>query len=677
MIGLSALYILLVILSYNNLGTVSREYMGITRNWSYVKEWISSEPVFEVSSTDKSQVLKLKCPEIEILKDYRAPPPEAFWKKFPKKDIPSKAESSVKWQILASEIMKRKSVLSSMSYRRGMRAVSYLRTGASSHQKEPPLTNVVVKNSETAYTYGKEVTDSIAHWIKSGFASGPFNHPPLDNFRVNSIAALPQDGKARTILNVSLPKDKSFNDNIDVNMLEKIKMSSARNFGFTLRECGPGARFGKSDIKDAYKNIPVPPSEHRLQGFNWLGKYFIEDRQIFGSRAAPANFDCLNHILVDMAIKDCKINPELVHRHLDDVPVAGPKNSGLSENFANAYKNICETVGLGLAEECPKKEKAFRDSSSGKVLGVIFNSSDMTWRLPSDKVDDILLGSKAAQEDNIKITDLQSLMGRLNNLAMMAPFLNAFRWNLNRDLATAEREKKEVLALSSDSKNDLKVWVSLLLHTHNKGLPIPSRPTPPVLYRKDFFSDAAGKSGDLTDKPGVASIGLDENGEICFAKRIFWEKGLLERADNYQKKFGHKTALLEFVGILLPVISSPHMFRKSQVVMHVDNTACIHGWNSRGLKNDPYTSILIRGLHLIGHFLETDFHFRHLPRLSSWEAELVDRMSRQRTTTSQDRGLLDSFNIGLPKEFMTWIANPQEDWSFAVTLLNCVESLMK
>jgi hypothetical protein len=51
------------------------------------------------------------------------------------------------------------------------------------------------KNSKAAFNLGQDVTDSIASWIKKGFVAGPFDSPPLPNFRANSILAIPQPNK--------------------------------------------------------------------------------------------------------------------------------------------------------------------------------------------------------------------------------------------------------------------------------------------------------------------------------------------------------------------------------------------------------------------------------------------------------------------------------------------------
>ena len=98
-----------------------------------------------------------------------------------------------------------------------------------------------VKNSKTTETYSKEMTDTIAYWLKSGYVCGPFDEPPFKNFRVNLLQAVPQDIKVRPVLNVSRPEGQSVNDNIDKNMLEKVKMSSARNFGYSIKKCGKKA----------------------------------------------------------------------------------------------------------------------------------------------------------------------------------------------------------------------------------------------------------------------------------------------------------------------------------------------------------------------------------------------------------------------------------------------------
>ena len=112
----------------------------------------------------------------------------------------------------------------------------------------------------------------------------------------------------------------------------------------------------------------------------------------------------------------------------------------------------------------------------------------------------------------------------------------------------------------------------------------------------------------------------------------------------------------------------------NQVIeVKVDNVACFFGWINRHVTGDVTASILIRSLHLISAFLGSQVHITHLPRKSTWDAILVDRLSRSSSTSSQDRRLLASFpSWDLPECLVQWMNHPAEDWGLAVKLLESV-----
>jgi hypothetical protein len=59
------------------------------------------------------------------------------------------------------------------------------------------------------------MTDTIASWIQKKFVAGPYETPPLHNFRANMLMAKEEPTKIRPILNLSAPAEKSFNDAVD------------------------------------------------------------------------------------------------------------------------------------------------------------------------------------------------------------------------------------------------------------------------------------------------------------------------------------------------------------------------------------------------------------------------------------------------------------------------------
>ena len=68
-------------------------------------------------------------------------------------------------------------------------------------------------------------------------------------------------------------------------------------------------------------------------------------------------------------------------------------------------------------------------------------------------------------------------------------------------------------------------------------------------------------------------------------------------------------------------------------------------------------------------------HVEHLPRMSSFEARLVDRLSRRSTSTRGDVSLLETYGQGeLPVFLKDWLKNPGEDWSIVTKLINFVSN---
>lgn len=332
-----------------------------------------------------------------------------------------------------------------------------------------------IRSSNTASTtvHGDEFTDTLAWWIRQGFVSGPFHIPPLAHFRSNQMMAIEQKSKIRIVMNLSAPEGQSYNDAIDDDALDKVTMSTARHVGYTIMDCGQGARLWKWDLVDAYKVLPAAQSDLRTQGFSWLGKFFIEDREPFGSEAAVAAFDRVGHTLADLTIVTSKIQRRFVHRCLDDLPLVTPATSPFGPIFANHYHRICDAVGVKLAPLCPNNEKAFEDSTQGLILGINFDTNSLTWYMSKCKRDrileairDPLIGQK------MSLAAMQKLLGLLNDFGQMCPFLKAFRHPLVQFLQQLTIAVDSPAPLPTQAKLDLKIWANVI-SAATYGLPIP------------------------------------------------------------------------------------------------------------------------------------------------------------------------------------------------------------
>ena len=617
-----------------------------------------------------------KCPEIPVLENYGVPPSENFWEKFPSNKLTTEVKTPVNVEKLVELVESVKSDFTCHQFFRAKKCIENFRKGASAFQKKN-LPSVFCKNVPSAVKNGPLMTDTIGTWVKKDFAAGPFSEPPLKNFRVNPLVAIEQHGKVRPVLNVSEPCGRSFNDNVDSDCLEKVYMSSAKDFGFTLCKAGKNATFSKFDLSDAYKIIPCKISDLRLQGFSWLNKFFVEQKQIFGAKTSVSNYDIFGHTILDICIAKSRIPANLTHRRLDDVPVIGPENTDHCEKFSATYIDVCKMLNVSLAPACPLNDKAFVNEKFGKVLGINFFAKDLTWQLPIEKkIKCINAIEKILDENETDLLSMQKLMGRLNDVGQMCPFMQLFKKPLNEMLSFLQNNVSESVNVTPQARKDLLVWAGML--SMSDHLPIPREPSAPPLQFIHLSSDAAGVAeGEENSGAGVGGIGLDREGRIMSCFQFIWDNEMITvKKDSKGARFGSKTSMLEMVGLVIPFLLDPVSLKNQHVVLSTDNMGCFFGIHNMAVKEDICASILVRALMLMAIYLKTTVHVEHVPRVSTWESSMADMLSRRKTTKYTARKLLNSFKeTVLPGFFELWLADPKEDWSLSYKCLEYVRSI--
>jgi hypothetical protein len=547
----------------------------------------------------------------------------------------------------------------------------------------PPIRD---KNSPSVIVHGREFTDILASWIKKGYVAGPFRIPPLDNFRSNSMLAIEQPGKIRAIMNMSSPEGTSFNDAIDSDALEHVHMATAKNVGYSVVACGHNSLIWKWDMVDAYKHLPAAMQDLRLQGMCWLGRYFVETQQVFGASSAVAAYDRLNHTLAVVAAILADFPAEKIHRVLDDLPVVDRAGSEAGHQFCKMYTALCNDIGVKLAPLCPNNEKAFEAVTEGTVLGIRFNTETLTWSLPMHKKEKLLSAAETALSGTpLNLEDMQILMGLLNDLSQMLPFLKGFRHSLGAFLTALLDPGTEPMVIPEQAAKDLKVWV-LAAISASTGLPIPHRQPLPSMAALTFVSDAAGAKfaqvngrfipyGKQNDR-GAASVSALEDGPVWFCVRLTWPTSLLLHArDSEDHAYGCKSPTLEAVAMILPFLCCPEHLVGREVLLLTDNEPIVFGWDSRKVTNDESASILMRTLHLISAFLGCWVTVQHLPRMSTDSAKLADHLSRKATTTKKDLKLISrASHFDIPWPLLSWLNNPFEDWDLPKRLLQTVKN---
>ena len=128
--------------------------------------------------------------------------------------------------------------------------------------------------------------------------------------------------------------------------------------------------------------------QRSLQGFSFLGKLFIDLRLVFGDKMACLCFDRFHYCIIEYFVRPVAPIPQSwTGRTIDDVPVVAPPNAlAVLEKFTKTYKDQLSRLGIEYAPVDSEKRKAFDMETEGEVLGIVFNTTEMSWRLPGGKV---------------------------------------------------------------------------------------------------------------------------------------------------------------------------------------------------------------------------------------------------------------------------------------------------
>jgi hypothetical protein len=200
----------------------------------------------------------------------------------------------------------------------------------------------------------------------------------------------------------------------------------------------------------------------------------------------------------------------------------------------------------------------------------------------------------------------------------------------------------------------------------------------PPLATISFTTDAAGfsDSSKWSSNIGCGVIGLDENDDTILGFQMWWPKPFITTAsDNMGKRFGNKTATLEMIAILLPLLLIPEKLRNLHVRIFTDNASCVFGMKDGYVKNDEYASIFIRAAHMIGAYLGSVLHVIHAPRRSSWETVTADNLSREETTSFLENQICNRYrHLKIPAFLQNWLDNPEDDWNLPNNALKYVTS---
>ena len=127
---------------------------------------------------------------------------------------------------------------------------------------------------------------------------GPFDAPPFPSFRTSPIGIIPKKtpNEFRLIHLLSYPKGSSVNDFIPEES-SSVLYATINDAISILKKLGKGCFLAKTDIKSAFRIIPVHPLEYPLLGIKWDNQYYFDRCLAMGLKSSCAIFETFSSSL--------------------------------------------------------------------------------------------------------------------------------------------------------------------------------------------------------------------------------------------------------------------------------------------------------------------------------------------------------------------------------------------
>ena len=142
------------------------------------------------------------------------------------------------------------------------------------------------------------VTAKINKERAAGRIAGPFPLPPFSNFRCSPLGIVPKKDPSefRLIHHLSYPKGSSVNDYIP-DEFASVRYASISDAISVIKTFGAGCFMAKTDIKSAFRIIPVHPKDHPLLGMKWDNQYYFDRALPMGCSSSCAIFEAFSSAL--------------------------------------------------------------------------------------------------------------------------------------------------------------------------------------------------------------------------------------------------------------------------------------------------------------------------------------------------------------------------------------------
>lgn len=441
------------------------------------------------------------------------------------------------------------------------------------------------------------VRQRIQSEVSAGRVAGPFITRPLPNLRISPLGLVPKKvpGEFRLIHHLSYPSGCSLNDFIDP-ALCTVQYTSFDEAIYMVQDLGQGCLLGKSDIKSAFRLLPVAPEDFDQLGFCFDDKYFFDKAMPFGCSISCNTWEKFARFL-EFCVSRHANRGELLH-YLDDFLFGGRKGTDECHHIMDTFVTTMNNLGVPIAA----------DKTEGPTcvicfLGLEIDSEEMVIRLPMSKVKEIVERIQdILKKEKVTLKQMQSLIGVLNFACRAVVPGRPFCRRLINSICGLTKPFHH-LRLSKGMRQDLQLW--LCFFEGFNGISV-------FHDRYWVFNEDVQL---FTDSAASLGFGAFYAGKWTYAA---WPQSWLELGIT------NDITVLE----LFPLVVALHIWgeelRNKKICFRCDNIAVVHIVNTMTSKSDRIM-VLLRALTLVCLRLNIVVKATHV---SGVKNKLADALSR-------------------------------------------------
>ena len=402
-------------------------------------------------------------------------------------------------------------------------------------------------------------------------------------------------GEFRLIHHLSYPRGSSVNDAIP-REFASVNYATIDDAILAIKTLGRGCFMSKTDIKSAFRIIPINPKDYPLMGLYHKGKYYFDKTLAMGLSSSCSLFEEFSSAL-EWAIIN-KLKAEKTVHILDDFLFLAKSQDKCSSTL-DSFLNMATDIGVPIAEE-----KTVQPTQCIIFMGIELDSLLFEARLPQDKLQKCrALIREFLNQKSVTLRSLQSLIGVLNfACSVIVPGRTFLRRLI--DLTIGVKQPYHHIKIKSEVKLDLTTWLEFL-DNHN-GI--------------SMFIDECWASSDKL------RLYTDASGSIGYG-------GFLNTSWFYGKWPVQCVSLNITILELYPIVLSLYIFgqqlKNKCVLFLTDNEAVVHIIN-RQTSKDKQIMILVRLLVTTCLRYNINFRSKHVAGKFNNKADALSRLQIQK-----------------------------------------------